>query len=218
MNKKLLWAGALSLALSAGSVLAADLKIQGKSASGKPGELVFVEAIYDFTDFSAGFGVIAEDFQFEYQSDGITFNPTASMIGAAGAVQPLLAYVSALTTFAQGHQGSVLVNPNISDILKPDLKGYALSFQVADSAHLRGGMIHLNLAFDISLTALPGARMVSFTDKNVLADVDGNEFSYPTALQQLSVTVVPEPQIAWLLLPGLALVGVYARRRTGRSL
>ena len=211
MNKKLWWAGALSLAMSAGSALAEGPAIQGKSASGQPGERVFVEAVYDY---GAGFGVIAEDLQFEYQFDGMTFNPTASTMGA----QSMAAYVSSLREFAGLHLGSVLENmgaPGSSE----RFKGYALSFQVPDGAsQLRSGKIHLNLAFDILSAALPGARKVSFTDGNVLVDADVNEFSYPQAMQQLSVTIVPEPQIAWLLLPGLALVGVYARRRTGRSL
>lgn len=215
MNKNLLWAGALSLALSAGSVLADEVAVQGKSAAGQPGERVFVEAVYDF---GAGFHSIAEDLQFEYQFSGMTFNPAASTIGAAGAAQTLAAYVGSLTTLAQGHQGNVLVNPDVPGSTS-GFKGYALSFYMSDGASQpRSGQVHLNLAFDILSTALPGAMMVSFTDKNVLVDEAEKEFSYPAAMQQLSVNVVPEPLIAWMLLPGLALVGLTARRRTSRSL
>lgn len=208
-------AGGLALTLMVGSALADEFAVQGKSASGRPGERVFVEAVYDY---GAGLGFAAEDLQFEYQFDGMTFVPEASTVGAAGAGQNLSQYLDALRTFAQGHGGGFLVNPDAPGST-PDFKGYALSFYTLDGAlHHRSAQVHLNLAFDILSTAMPGVRKVSFTDKNVLIDQGETEFSYPLEMQQLSVTVVPEPQIAWMLLPGLALVGLYTRRRTVRKL
>lgn len=213
MKTKMLWVGAMSLALSAGSVLAEDFKVEGKSASGRPGEQVFVEVVYDY---GAGFQTIAEDLQFEYQSDGVTFNPTFTTIGASGAPMGLMAYYDALKAAATALSGSALLNLDVIDP-PPGLKAFALSFAAASGAQRRSGQVHLNLAFDIDRDAAPGVRTVSLA-KSGLADFDGNEFSYPNAMQQLSVTVVPEPQIALLLLPGLALVGLYARRRSARNL
>lgn len=214
MKTSVLWAGALSLALSAGNALADEFGVSGKSAAGRPGERVFVEVVYDY---GAGSGFTVEDLQFEYLFDGISFNPTATTIGASGAAPlALMAYVDALTAFAQAHSGSVLMNLNAPGSTA-SFKGVALSYQVTAGAQFRSGEVHLNLAFDILGAALPGIRPVSFTDMNALVDDQGTEFSYPAAMKQLSVSVVPEPQIAWLLLPGLALVGLCARRRRVRS-
>ena len=75
--------------------------------------------------------------------------------------------------------------------------------------------MHLHVAFDILAGAVPGRYEVSFGAANLLADDVGNEFSYPGPLMELGVTVVavPEPEIVWMALPGLALVGLRARRR-----
>ena len=217
--KKLLVAGGLLLALWGSGVQAAEFPVSGTAASGKPGDRAFVDLTYDY---GTGFGVIAEDLQFEYQFAGMTFNPDASTIDVFGTPQNLLDYATTLRTFAQAHSGSVLVNldPITS---RADYKGYALSFYTADGTpQLRSGLVHLRVAFDILPGAVPGRYEVSFGSANLLADEAGNEFSYPSALQQLgataTVTAVPEPEIAWMLLPGLALVSLSARRRSSRRL
>lgn len=217
--KKLLFAGGLLLALWGSGVQAAEFPVSGMDAHGKPGDRVFVDLTYDY---GPGFGVIAEDLQFEYQFAGMTFKPEASTIDVFGTPQNLLDYATTLRTFAQAHSGNVLVNldPITS---RADYKGYALSFYTADGApQPRSSKVNLLAAFDILAGAVPGRYEVSFGSANLLADEAGNEFTYPGALQQLGVTVtvtaVPEPEIAWMLLPGLALVGLVARRRASRRL
>lgn len=213
--KKLWFAGGLLLALCGSGVQATEFPVSGTDASGNPGERVFVDLTYEY---GASFGVIAEDLQFEYRFAGMTFKPEASTLDVFGAPQSLNDYADALRTFAQAHSGSVLVNldPIAS---RADYKGYALSFYTADGTpQLRSGPVHLRVAFDILATAPHGRYEVSFGSANLLADEAGNEFGYPSALQQLGVTVtaVPEPEVVWMLLPGLALIGLRARRRAGR--
>lgn len=204
--------GSLLMALVGGSAQAQAFQVQGTGATGQPGERVYVQLVYDY---GASFAAIAEDLQFEYQFTGMTFMPDASTIDVAGAAQSLLVYTDALRQFAQDHQGSVLINPNVVGS-KPDYQGYALSFYTADGTpHGRRGQVNLRMAFDILADAKPGVYGVSFTDINVLVDEEGSEYGYPSALRNLGVTVVPEPSVAGLLLPGLAVVGLRARRRAG---
>lgn len=212
VSKRFLMVGSLLLALVAGRGQAQVFPIQGTGAEGAPGQQVFVRLVYDY---GASFSLIAEDLQFEYQFAGITFNPDASTIDVSGSPQSLTQFADSLRTFAQMHQGNVLVNLNPSAGL-PGYKGYALSFFTSDgSSHIRSGQVHLDVAFDILPNAVPGAYAVSFTGRNALADADGNEFTYPVALQNLAVNVVPEPHIALMLLPGIALVILLVRRRGG---
>lgn len=208
-------AGGVVLSLLGTGVLAGEFPVAGSSASGRPGDRVFVELVYAYDNYDGqgtAFGAIAEDFQFEYQFAGMTFIPEQSTIDAFGSAQSLPNYTAALALFADGHGGSVWVNPDAS-ASGPDYKGYALSFITDGTPQMRSGQVQLRVAFDILPAALPGRYAVSFTDLNLLVDENGVAFSYPAALQQLSVTVVPEPQIAWMLLPGLACVGWRARRR-----
>lgn len=213
ISRKFLMVGALFLALTAGRGQAQVFPIQGSGAQGHPGEQVFVRLVYEY---GASFSVIADDLQFEYQFAGITFNPDASMIDVSGSPQSLTQFADSLRTFAQLHQGNLLVNLNPSTAL-PGYKGYALSFFTSDgSPHVRSGQVHLDVAFDILPSAAPGSYAVSFTGNSALADADGNEFTYPVALQNLAVTVtaaVPEPHMALMLLPGIALVALRVRRR-----
>jgi len=212
--KRMLLSGILLAALGM-NVQAAVFHVTGASAVGKPGDQVFVDLTYDY---GTGFEVIVEDLQFVYQFANMTFVPGASTIDVSGTAQSLPDYASALLQFAQSHSGNVLVNldPAVPD---PTLKGYALSFFTADgTGQVRSGLVHLDLAFDILPTAQPGAQRVSFiTAHNGLVDASFNQYTYPSALQNLSVTVeaVPEPQGVLMLLLGLAVAGI-VRRRTGQ--
>ena len=209
--KLMKWFGALLLVSLGASVQAQEIfPIVGTSASGRPGDRVFVDLAFDY---GAGLGVTVEDLQFEYQFAGITFILAASTIGPAGGPQGLVPYTDALRTFAQAHSGSVLVNAAAPGS-QAGYTGYALSFYTLDDTpHMRTGTIHLRLAFDILPTAPLGFYGVPFGDRNFLGNVVGDEWSYPTELRNLGVLVVPEPQIALMLLPGLALVLFGARRR-----
>lgn len=204
--KKLCLMATLCLAFTAGPGHSQEFPVQGISASGLPGEQVFVRLVYDY---GGSFSVIAEDLQFEYQASAMTFNPDASTINVAGNQRTLTQFTDTLRTFAQQHQGNLLVNLNPTVSLA-GYKGYAMSFYTADGiAHTRSGPAQLDIAFDILPDATEGSYPVSFTTNNVLADADGNEFKYPAALQNLSVTVmaaVPEPLVSLMLLPGIAVV------------
>jgi hypothetical protein len=212
--KRMLLSGIVLAALGM-NVQAAVFQVTGASAVGKPGDQVFVDLTYDY---GTGFEVIVEDLQFVYQFANMTFVPSASTIDVSGTAQSLSDYASALLQFAQSHSGNVLVNLDLAPG-DPTLKGYALSFFTADgTGQVRSGLVHLDLAFDIRPTAQPGTQRVSFiTAHNGLVDASFNQYTYPSALQNLSVTVeaVPEPQGVLMLLLGLAVAGI-VRRRTGQ--
>jgi hypothetical protein len=196
-----------------GSAHADVFPVQGADASGRPGDRVFVDLTYNY---GAGFNATVEDFALEYANAGLTFVPQATTIGPSGAPQSLSDYIDSLRTFAQAHQGSVLENTD-PILPQPDRKGYALSFFTADGVgQPRSGEVRLRAAFDILATATPGSSyQVSFPDRNVLVNEAGTEFFYPAALQDLRVTVtaVPEPATAVMLLSGLAVIGLAGRRR-----
>ncbi len=185
IRKLMFMTGCIALALFANSAYAADFPIQSTGTSGHPGDRVFIELTYDY---GSGFGVTAEDLQFEYQFANMTFVPSASTIDVSGAPQNLPDYADTLQAFAQNHEGSVLVNMNFAGST-PDFKGYALSFTTATTPHVRSGMVHLRLAFDIQPCARPQVSKISFTERNVLVNEAGTEFQYPAALQSLDVTV-----------------------------
>lgn len=220
MNRTMVSAACLLAALSGSGVYAQEFPVTGKDAVGRPGETVFVVLEYDY---GGSFAAIAEDLQLEYQFGNITFAPSASTMDAAVASNPktLPKYIDAteaidgfvgLREFAQRNRGSLLINESVPGS-QPGYTGWAMSFTSLDAGHPRNGNVLFRAAFDISASALPGQYHVSFTEKNLLADWDGNEYVYPDALRHLTVTVVPEPAIAWMLLPGLVLVGLSTRRR-----
>ena len=194
-----------------GSARADVFAVQGGNAAGKPGDRVFVELTYDY---GAGFNVIVEDLALEYEHAGILFVRDQSTIGAPGMQGSYSAYVDSLKTFAQTHSGSMLENTN-PILPQPDRKGYALSFFTADGVgQPRSGLVQFRAAFDILASAVPGkSYAVSFPQTNVLVNEVGTEFFYPSALGSLHVTAVPEPEIAFMMVPGLVLVAAAVRRR-----
>lgn len=205
--------GGLALAIWAGAAQAGDFPISGSGATGHAGDRVFVSLVYDY---DVGFGVMAEDLQFEYQFASMTFVPDASTIDVFGVTQNLVQYEASLQQFARDHQGDATANLDAVGSA-PDFRGYALSFYTGDGATQgRIGLVHLHVAFDILATAAPGVSQVSFTDVNGLFDGYGNGFTYPAELQHLSVTVtaVPEPHIGWMLLAGIGLIGCHRLRRS----
>lgn len=212
MNKARWVLGGLALALLGSAAWAEDFKVHGISGEGLPGRTAFVDLVYDYGHYGPGFGVQVEDLQFEYEFANITFAAGKSTVGAAA--QGFQPYMDSLRIVANGLGGNLVVNPDKGSPL--GFKGYAMSFYTDGRQQPRSGQVTLHLAFDILPSALAGPNLVRFTDKNLIVDGAGNEYTYSTALQQLSVNVVPEPQIAWLLLPGLALVGLYTRRRADR--
>lgn len=197
--------------VGAGFAQAQEFPVQGSNAAGRPGDQVVVELNYDY---GAGFEAIADGFSFEYPNQALSFVRAASTVTASGVQKSWSDYEAALGAF--GHGG--LFTPND----QPDAPGgvgfYAYSFFTDGSAgHLRIGDVKVSLVFAIKPAAVPGSYGITFPESNVLADIDENEYGYPAALQNLQVTVqalaVPEPAMALMLLPGLAVVGLQVRRR-----
>lgn len=217
MRKSMWIAGSALMALLVNGVQAQDFPVTGTGAGGHAGATVFVKLDYDY---GAGLGIVAEDLQFAYQSPGIMFDRAASTIGPlGGSSQPFANYVASLQSYAIAHSGSLAENLNPGGLPPGYGSGYALSFQVPTGADVRTGIVELKLAFDIAPSALPGSSYdVSFAPPELVNGLatDTAEFTYPVAMQHLAVQVVPEPEVAWMLLPGLALVGLYARRRAAR--
>jgi hypothetical protein len=198
-----------SLALFAASAVHAQetLPVQGTGATGAPGDQVFVEL--DF-DYGAGFEVTTEDFQMRYDASVLNFRPDLSTVFRDGVSQSLPNYLSFLAGVARDGFGSSLSNNGVGF--------FNLSFTSAFAGDVRSGHVIRSLAFDIAPAAAEGRYLVSFGDKNVLTDVDFNEFEYEHALQvTVQAAVVPEPEMALMLLPGLALIGWQVRRRRARQ-
>ena len=210
MNKAVVAFLGSSMLLAASSIRAADFPVTGSGASGHPGDRVYIELTYNY---GASFSAIAEDLNLQYQAAGLSMVAADSTINILGN-QTLAQYATSLQIFAQAHSGGVLVNLNPT--LGAGLKGYALSFYAADgTGHDRSGTVHLKVAFDILNTATPGSNYTVSFANSVLVNMAGDEFPYPAALQnlKLNVAAVPEPAAAYLMLAGLAWVGVKARRR-----
>lgn len=210
--KRLLIAVSAALAL-AGAAQADQFPVQGSNASGRAGEQVFIDLTYDY---GVGFEIMVEDFAVEYSKLALNFLPDASTIDTFGSPQSLTDYAQLLKSFAQGNGGNMLENPAPAG-LADGLGGYRMSFFTDGTAgQMRRGQVHLRAAFEIKPDAAPGDYRISFGGDNVLADINESEYTYPAALQDMRITVlsaVPEPAMALLLLPGLALVGWQVKRR-----
>ena len=210
--KKVLIAVAAALAL-AGAAQAEEFSVQGSNASGRAGEQVFIDLTYNYGD---GFEIIVEDFAVDYSTLALNFLPGASTIDTFGPPQSLTDYAQTLKSFASTHGGNMVENLAPQG-LADDLGGYRISFFTDGLAgQMRHGEVHLRAAFAIKADAAPGVYRVSFGEANTLVDINESEYSYPGSLQGMSITVlsaVPEPTMALLLLPGLALVGWQAKRR-----
>jgi len=208
MGKAILGLLSLSTVLLVNSAWADEFPVTGTLTAGRPGDRVYVDLTYDY---GAGFKAIAEDLNIQYPGLVMNMVLSASTIDMGGSTRNLREYAEMLKTFALAHSGAVLENPDPT--LAGGLKGYAMSFYTADgTGHARSGPVNLRVAFDIPLSTAPASYKVSFVN-SVLVDHLGTEFAYPEALQNLSVTVVPEPATAWMLLAGVGLLGLYVGRR-----
>jgi len=189
------------------------LAVRGSSATGSPGDRVFVDVTYDY---GAGLDVIVEDLMIQHPAQGLSLVPDASTINLFGTQRNLREYAALLQQFAHAHLGDALENTDPT--LGAGLKGYALSFFTADgTGHSRSGLVHLQVAFDIAGDAPAVNFGVSFVN-SLLVNVAGDEYDYAADLRGLSVTVqsrgsVPEPASAWLVLTGIVMIGLRQRRR-----
>lgn len=203
-----------TLAIAVSAPRAAEFPVHGIDGSGPVGGRAFIELVYEY---GSRFSVIVEDFELQYPGDVLTLVPDYSTIDLFGMTRSLSEHVGTLSQFASAHQGSVVETPVV--VLPNARKGYFYSFFVSDAeAQIRNGQVRLRMAFDVSPTAMPGDYSVSFTGRNVLVDEVENEFSFPAALRNLTVSVVsavPEPHRALLLLIGLACVAGGAFRCAG---
>ena len=205
---------AASLALFAASAVQAQtFEFKGTGATGAPGDRVFVELDYFYGD---SFEVTTEDLQLRYDASALSFRPEFTNVVRDGVLTTLPDYLRELDLVSKDGFGSTLSNAAPIG-LPAEQGGFNLSFTSPFPGHIRSGHVFFNVAFDIASTATDGSYLVSFGDKNVLTDADFSEYGY---LQNLQVTVqaavVPEPEVALMLLPGLALIGLQVRRRRAR--
>jgi len=220
MRKILSLVASLTL-LAAGSLHAQEsLSVQATGATGAPGDQVFVSLTYDY---GTGTEVIAENLNFTYDSSILSFLFPESTVVSGGVSQSLGAYVADLKLVADAGDGFTLFNlaPNT---LAPGEGGFQLGFTQPDffgfPGHVRTGQVVFNAAFDIAATARNGNSVVSFAGSTQTDLATFSELEYPAALQNVQITVqaavVPEPEMALMLLPGLALIGLHVRRRRAR--
>ena len=225
---KLLMTSVVSLALFAANLVHAQdpFSITATGATGAPGDRVFVTLTYDY---GTGVEVIAENFDFSYDSPELSFVFDDSTIVHDGGLQSLAGHIEALELIAAPSRG--LASFNLAPNTLPAGKGgFQLAFTQPDffgfPGHVRTGQVVFNAAFDIAATAPDGDYFVSFGSSKLTdfqsQTFDVIEYGYPAALNNVQVTVqaavVPDPEAVLMLLPGLLMVGLVARRRrTGRQ-
>ncbi len=198
----------LLLGLATAYAQAEEFPVTGNGASGRPGDQVSLKLIYDY---GLSFLVYTEDLVIEYPNV-LHLVQTASSIDVFGSPMNLVDYVKMLPENREANDYISLTQPGTHRV-------YRLSFSPLSDPQTRNGLVHLNVAFDVLSAAAPGQYVVSFQE-STLSDPNLVEYSYPAAVQSLNVTVlaVPEPKIALMLLPGLAVIMFYARRRAaGRA-
>jgi hypothetical protein len=185
---------------AAAPAFAVELPLEGGHVFGSPGETVLLDFTYDY---GSGLSIAVEDLALLFPSPALSFNVGLSTVGAVGeAPQSLSDYIFALQAFALPHFGGVVPNAG-------NPGEFRMSYFTADLAgHDRIGPVQFHAAFDIAADAAPGDYQVSLS--GTLYDREENEFM-PTAFGVVSA--VPEPAMALLLLPGLALVGWQVKRR-----
>lgn len=195
--------GMLFLLSSAGTGLAAAPVITGSGATGSPGGPAVVEVVVDFgTDFQ----MASQDIRFQYDPSRLNFVADDSVVHLGGTPMTWAAYLTHLL-------GSGLVIQNFNDaFVEVGQKGYALSFA---GAIARSGPMQLSLSFDILPGAAPGPTQVTFKG-STLANAVEEEFYFPDSLVSpglaVTVTAVPEPSQAILLLAGVGLLAAWRLR------
>lgn len=218
---------AASLALFAASAVHAQdvLSVEGTGATGTPGDRVFVTLSYDY---GAGLEAVVEDFRFTYDSSVLSFLFPASTVVRGGLSQSLEAHIDDLDDVADEASAKFNLLPDPGS--PPDAGNFRLAYSQPDffgaPGDFRQGSVIFNLAFEIADAAPAGNTFVSLAGSK-LTTFDANffvatEYSYPAALRSVQVTVqavsaVPEPAMALMLLPGLALIGMQVRRRRARQ-
>jgi hypothetical protein len=199
--------------LAMGSAGAAEeFHAYGSNAAGRPGDRVFLNLEFNY---GLGFQLVTEELIIDFPTPSITFSPGGSKVLVGGQEITLPEYRQFLQM-----RGSVQENENYPGT-GVGRKGYYLGFTTLLPIP-RQGVMHLRAAFDIHSTALPGYYRISVSgmQQDELAMLAESECcELPSSLQSLGVAVlaVPEPGLALLLLPGLALVVLRARRVSART-
>ena len=227
MNVRLMLVALGVLMTAAGTSVRADVTVDGSSVNGMPGTRVFLELIYHYGN-PPGVKITLEALDFDYPSkvfagsvlsDALTFLPEASSIDLFGP-QSLPEYIQTLADFADTHGGNVTTrHAEVTPAVVPSRGRYVQIFSMDSVGQSRVGNVSLKLAFNVHQTAPPGFYPIVFPDdRNLLIDESLNEFAFASPIQNIGVNVlaVPEPKIALMLLPGLALIVLYARVRGAR--
>lgn len=198
MNKMTARLAAAMLALSAaGSALASD------PVYGSPGTVN--GASYTFEALATGevYGYFLSQSAAYSEKLGMATANSTSALGAVG----LDNHASARGAWID--LGHVTANEVVTFFIHVANTGLTFSSQVSENAD---GTQHIYSTAFAGSGSIPAGTFISFEDlTNKVSDHDYND----TAFVVTGVTAVPEPANVALLLAGLGLVGIAARRRRG---
>jgi hypothetical protein len=186
----LVWAGsAVCVGASAQTV-----KLLTHNASAWPGGIAIVDIDLDF---AGPYKLLSLDLQVDYAS-ALTWNQGLSTLTWAGVTAGLDATVASLNDGG----ASVLVTPNPAT--------FAIGGAFAFSPPPLSGTATLHAAFALPQGMAPGA--VSWMTVSARISDDDTGIEVPMSMPA-SITAMPEPSAAWLMVAGLAGLAGLTRRR-----
>lgn len=190
---------ALMAAQAAAVVSIPWVTAQAGNASAGVGGTAVVDIDFDFFD---GYPLLALDLNVGYDAGMLAWDQAGSSVTVLGATQSLNAFLTALGSSSDPLDPSVVIN---------DVPGNLSFSATVPAAPLVTGRLSLHAAFQL----LPGFGLGQNTGLTVTGMLveDSQGLETPFALTP-SVSVVPEPAGAWLMVAGLAGLAALARRRS----